>query len=56
MMVAFYVLVLGTGIWASMKSKMIEKSTLSSRVEVSFLANRRVSLLLGVFTMTGELR
>ncbi|XP_049919727.1 high-affinity choline transporter 1-like [Epinephelus moara] len=52
MMVAFYVLVLGTGIWASMKSKMMEKSTLSSRVEVSFLANRRVSLLLGVFTMT----
>ncbi|XP_042370127.1 high-affinity choline transporter 1-like, partial [Plectropomus leopardus] len=51
-MVAFYLLVLGTGIWASLKSKKMEKDMHSSHVEVSFLANRRVSLVMGVFTMT----
>lgn len=55
MMVIFYALVLGIGIWASVKSKRIEKNTLGGQIEVSFLANRRVSLTVGVFTMTGEL-
>ncbi|XP_029303721.1 LOW QUALITY PROTEIN: high-affinity choline transporter 1-like [Cottoperca gobio] len=52
MMLVFYLLVLGTGIWASVKSKRMEKNTHGSRVEVSFLANRSVSLALGAFTMT----
>ncbi|KAM3585307.1 uncharacterized protein V6R79_013768 [Siganus canaliculatus] len=52
MMVAFYVLVLGIGIWASVKSKKKEGNVGSSRIETSFLANRRVGLTLGVFTMT----
>ncbi|KAA8579478.1 hypothetical protein FQN60_006571 [Etheostoma spectabile] len=52
MMVVFYLLVLGTGIWASVKAKKKEKNTNSSRAEVSFLANRSVSLVLGAFTMT----
>ncbi|XP_049426288.1 high-affinity choline transporter 1-like isoform X3 [Epinephelus fuscoguttatus] len=52
MMVIFYLLVLGTGIWASVKSKKMEKNTLNGWIEVSFLANRRVNLVVGVFTMT----
>ncbi|XP_056287730.1 high-affinity choline transporter 1-like [Pseudoliparis swirei] len=52
MMIAFYLLVLGIGIWASVKSKKMEKNTQAGRLEVSFLANRSVSLVVGVFTMT----
>ncbi|XP_068575737.1 high-affinity choline transporter 1-like [Cebidichthys violaceus] len=52
MMLAFYLLVLGIGVWASVKSKKMEKNTQGGQVEVSFLANRSVSLVVGVFTMT----
>ncbi|XP_059184164.1 high-affinity choline transporter 1-like [Centropristis striata] len=52
MMVVFYLLVLGIGIWASVKSKKMEKNTQGGQVEVSFLANRSVNLKVGVFTMT----
>ncbi|KAM4538275.1 high affinity choline transporter 1-like [Fundulus diaphanus] len=51
-MVGFYLLVMAIGIWASVKSKRMEKSSLSGQMEVSFLANRRVTLAVGVFTMT----
>ena len=54
MMFLFYLLVLGIGIWASIKSKKMEKNTHSGLLEVSFLANRKVGLAMGVFTMTGE--
>lgn len=54
MMVAFYLLVFGIGIWASVKSKKLERNVRSSRIEASLLANRSVSLVLGAFTMTGE--
>ncbi|XP_059184193.1 high-affinity choline transporter 1-like [Centropristis striata] len=52
MMVAFYLLVLGIGIWASVKSKKMEKNTQGGQVELSFLANRSVNRLVGAFTMT----
>ncbi|XP_033938111.1 high-affinity choline transporter 1-like [Pseudochaenichthys georgianus] len=52
MMFLFYLLVLGIGIWASIKSKKMEKNTHSGQLEVSFLANRKVGLVMGVFTMT----
>ncbi|XP_034533905.1 high-affinity choline transporter 1-like [Notolabrus celidotus] len=52
MMVIFYLAVLGIGIWASLKSRRMEKSSLGGQIEVSFLANRKVSLAVGVFTMT----
>ncbi|XP_036953827.1 high-affinity choline transporter 1-like [Acanthopagrus latus] len=52
MMVAFYLLVLGIGIWASVKSKKLERNVHSSRIEASLLANRGISLVLGAFTMT----
>lgn len=51
-MVIFYLLVLGIGIWASLKSKKMEKNSAGGQMEVSFLANRRVTLAVGVFTMT----
>ncbi|XP_042354397.1 high-affinity choline transporter 1-like [Plectropomus leopardus] len=52
MMAAFYLLVLGIGIWASVKSKKMEQNAQGGRLEVSFLANRSVNLIVGVFTMT----
>ncbi|XP_076008546.1 high-affinity choline transporter 1-like [Genypterus blacodes] len=52
MMIFFYLLVLITGIWASMKSRKLAKDAHVGQLEVSFLANRRVSLVVGVFTMT----
>ncbi|XP_067439463.1 high affinity choline transporter 1-like [Thunnus thynnus] len=51
-MVIFYLLVLAIGIWASVKSKKMEKNTHGGQIEVSFLANRGVGLFVGVFTMT----
>ena len=53
-MVFFYLLVLGTGIWASMKSKQVKTSSQADQTEVSLLGNRGISLAVGVFTMTGE--
>ncbi|XP_041637361.1 high affinity choline transporter 1-like [Cheilinus undulatus] len=52
MMVLFYLVVLGIGIWASLKSKKMEKNLINGQIELSFLANRRVGLAVGVFTMT----
>ncbi|KAM9849826.1 high-affinity choline transporter 1-like [Aulostomus maculatus] len=52
MMVFFYLLVLGTGIWASMKSKRLRNSSHSDRTEIALLGNRGISLVVGVFTMT----
>ncbi|XP_070692953.1 high-affinity choline transporter 1-like isoform X2 [Pempheris klunzingeri] len=51
-MVLFYVLVLGTGIWASVKSKRMQKSSQADRTEITLLGNRGISLVVGVFTMT----
>ncbi|XP_068165922.1 high affinity choline transporter 1-like [Antennarius striatus] len=50
--VIFYICVLAIGICASVKSKQMRKNTKSGQVEISFLANRSVGLLLGMFTMT----
>ncbi|KAM3866506.1 high-affinity choline transporter 1-like [Diretmus argenteus] len=51
-MVLFYLMVLGTGIWASVKSKREEKRIQGDRIEMTLLGNRRISLVVGVFTMT----
>ncbi|KAM7375305.1 hypothetical protein PAMA_014415 [Pampus argenteus] len=51
-MVIFYLLVLGIGIWASVKSKKMERNALGGQIEVSLLANRGIGLIVGVFTMT----
>ncbi|XP_030002303.1 high-affinity choline transporter 1-like isoform X5 [Sphaeramia orbicularis] len=52
-MVFFYLLVLGTGIWASMKSKRLQKNSDADRTEITLLGNRGISLAVGIFTMTG---
>ncbi|KAM3612168.1 uncharacterized protein V6R79_003904 [Siganus canaliculatus] len=51
-MVVFYLMVLGTGIWASVKSKKIQRKEQADRTEVTLLGNRGISLVVGVFTMT----
>lgn len=53
-MVFFYVLVLGTGIWASFKSKREQKKSDATGMDMALLGNRRISLVVGIFTMTGE--
>ncbi|XP_047440978.1 high-affinity choline transporter 1-like [Mugil cephalus] len=51
-MVIFYLMVLGTGMWASMKSKRLADSSQADRTEVTLLGNRGISVVVGVFTMT----
>ncbi|XP_068612704.1 high-affinity choline transporter 1-like [Brachionichthys hirsutus] len=52
MVVIFYIFVLGIGIWTSVKSKKMERNAQSRQVEISFLANRSIGLMVGIFTMT----
>lgn len=53
-MVFFYILVLGVGIWASFKSRKNEKKNAGDRIEMSLLANRSITWVVGIFTMSGE--
>lgn len=50
----FYLLVLGIGIWASVKSKRDEGRTRAHHADMALLGNRRISLVVGIFTSTGE--
>ncbi|XP_060949120.1 high affinity choline transporter 1-like [Limanda limanda] len=51
-MAVFYLLILGTGIWASMRSKKEEKKFKGDGMEMTLLAGRRINLLVGIFTLT----
>ncbi|XP_034754017.1 high-affinity choline transporter 1-like [Etheostoma cragini] len=51
-MVVFYLLVLGTGIWASFKSRRERKKSAASGMEMALLGNRSIGLVVGIFTMT----
>ncbi|XP_020792266.1 high affinity choline transporter 1-like [Boleophthalmus pectinirostris] len=51
-MVLFYLLVLGTGIWASCKSKRDQRKKSAGELESVLLGNRSINLVLGIFTMT----
>uniref|UniRef100_UPI0037E81AAD high-affinity choline transporter 1-like isoform X2 n=1 Tax=Semicossyphus pulcher TaxID=241346 RepID=UPI0037E81AAD len=51
-MVLFYLLVLGTGIWASFKSKREQKKRGATAMDMALLGNRNISLVVGIFTMT----
>ncbi|KAI4798455.1 hypothetical protein KUCAC02_022044 [Chaenocephalus aceratus] len=51
-MVIFYLLVLGTGIWASFKSKREQKRSAATGMNMALLGNRSISLVVGIFTMT----
>lgn len=52
MMVVFYVLILGTGLWGARKSRKAERSSSGDRTAVVLLGDRRIGLLVGIFTMT----
>lgn len=47
----FYLLILGTGVWAAKKA---ERTRTGDKTEVALLGDRNISLLIGIFTMTGE--
>ncbi|KAM8852405.1 high-affinity choline transporter 1-like [Synchiropus picturatus] len=51
-MVFFYLLVFGIGIWASFKSKREQKRSGASAMEMTLLGNRGINCLVGVFTTT----
>ncbi|KAM7385219.1 hypothetical protein PAMP_001313 [Pampus punctatissimus] len=53
-MMLFYLLVLGIGIWASIKSKREAKNGQGDKTEMALLGNRGINLVVGIFTMTGE--
>ncbi|XP_041640518.1 high-affinity choline transporter 1-like [Cheilinus undulatus] len=50
--VVFYILILGTGMWAAQKSRRVERKSSGNRTEVVLLGDRNISLLVGIFTMT----
>ncbi|KAJ4924852.1 hypothetical protein JOQ06_003802 [Pogonophryne albipinna] len=48
----FYIIVLGTGIWASRKSKREEKKCSGNRSEVAMVGGRNLNVCVSIFTMT----
>ncbi|XP_029286826.1 high affinity choline transporter 1-like [Cottoperca gobio] len=50
--VLFYILILGTGVWASRKSRKAERMSHGDRTEAVLLGGRNISLPVGIFTMT----
>ncbi|XP_051808128.1 homeodomain-interacting protein kinase 1-like [Acanthochromis polyacanthus] len=50
--IVFYLRVLGIGIWASIKSKKDENRTQANHADVVLLGNRKISLVVGIFTTT----
>ncbi|XP_062245668.1 high-affinity choline transporter 1-like [Platichthys flesus] len=52
LMVLFYLMVLGTGIWAYFKSKKEQKKSGANEFEMTLLGNRSINLVVGIFTMT----
>ncbi|XP_029290473.1 high affinity choline transporter 1-like [Cottoperca gobio] len=50
--VVFYIVILVIGIWASRKSKKVEKTCAGTKSEVTMVGGRNINVLVGVFTMT----
>ncbi|XP_056273103.1 high affinity choline transporter 1-like [Pseudoliparis swirei] len=50
--VVFYIVILAIGIWASRKSKKVEKTCTGAKSEVAIVGGRNINVLVGVFTMT----
>ncbi|XP_023250453.1 high-affinity choline transporter 1-like [Seriola lalandi dorsalis] len=51
-MMVFYLLVLGVGIWASVKSKREESRSAANKMDMALLGNRSINKVVGIFTMT----
>ena len=54
MIAIFYLMVLGIGLWASVRFKRLQSSGQTDQTEATLLGNRGISLVVGVFTMAGE--
>ncbi|XP_049614668.1 high-affinity choline transporter 1 isoform X2 [Syngnathus scovelli] len=52
MMVVLYLLMLGTSIWAFKKTKRMKRNGQASQIDITLLGNRRIHLVVGIFTMT----
>lgn len=52
--IIFYLLVLGIGIWASIKSKRDEMRMQALHTDMALLGDRKITLAVGIFTTTGE--
>ncbi|KAM9345279.1 high-affinity choline transporter 1-like [Symphorus nematophorus] len=50
--IVFYLLVLGTGIWASIKSRRDEDRMKADHADMALLGNRKINPVVGVFTTT----
>ncbi|XP_068424058.1 high-affinity choline transporter 1-like [Clinocottus analis] len=50
--IVFYLLVLGVGIWASVKSKREESRTQADHADMALLGNRNIKTVMGIFTAT----
>ncbi|XP_076578965.1 high affinity choline transporter 1-like [Chaetodon auriga] len=48
----FYMIILGTGIWASRKSKREERKCTGNRSEITMVGGRNLSTWVSIFTMT----
>ncbi|KAK5849315.1 hypothetical protein PBY51_008965 [Eleginops maclovinus] len=48
----FYIIVMGTGIWASRRSKREEKKCSGKRSEVAMVGGRNLNIFVSIFTMT----
>lgn len=48
----FYILILGTGVWAAQKSRKQERKSNGDRTEVVLLGDRSINVVVGIFTMT----
>lgn len=54
MMVLFYLMVLGTGVWASLKSRRKQRKCGSTGMEMVLVGNRSIIVMVGALTRTGE--
>lgn len=52
-MAFFYLLVLGTGIWAAFKARRTQKISGAGEIDMTLLGNRSINWMVGVFTLTG---
>ncbi|XP_068184026.1 high-affinity choline transporter 1-like [Antennarius striatus] len=48
----FYLMVLGTSIWASFKSKRKQRESAATGMDMALLGNRSINCVVGIFTMT----
>ncbi|XP_072319906.1 high-affinity choline transporter 1-like [Eucyclogobius newberryi] len=51
-MVVFYLIVLGTGVWAARKAREAKRKSSGDRTAVMLLGDRKINMVLGIFTMT----